>query len=102
MPGEQAVIIQVTAEEMRSIVKALMTSNADLVGGGYTGQGHFYKCPNGHPYVIGDCGGATQVSSCPECGARIGGAQHQLTSGNTEAVELRNLAGQVGLQEGWV
>ena len=22
------------------------------------GKGHWYMCPNGHPYVIGDCGGA--------------------------------------------
>jgi hypothetical protein len=21
-------------------------------------KGHWYKCPNGHYYVIGDCGGA--------------------------------------------
>ena len=24
--------------------------------------GHWYSCPNGHPYVIGDCGGAVIVS----------------------------------------
>ena len=21
-------------------------------------SGHWYECPNGHPYVIGECGGA--------------------------------------------
>jgi len=55
-----------------------------------------YRCPNGHPYVIGDCGGATQAASCPECGARIGGTGHQLTSGNTQHQELDRLARQVG------
>lgn len=35
-------------------------------------QGHWFKCPNGHPYVIGDCGGATQTAKCNECGAVIG------------------------------
>lgn len=88
--------MQVSPEEMRSIMKGLMKSNADLAGRGYTGQGHFYKCQNGHPYVIGDCGGATQAASCPECGARIGGTGHQLTSGNTPDQELNSLAGQVG------
>ena len=86
---------QVTPEEMQDIVQALVSDNAGLAGRGYTGQGHFYKCPNGHPYIIGDCGGATQVSTCPECGACIGGSQHQLTTGNTQAVELHQLASQV-------
>lgn len=89
-------VMQVSPEEMKSIMKALMKSNADLAGGGYTGQGHFYKCPNGHPYVIGDCGGATQAATCPVCGASIGGAKHQLTSGNTQHQGLDRLARQVG------
>ena len=25
-------------------------------------KGHWYKCPNGHVYAIGDCGGATVES----------------------------------------
>lgn len=79
---------------MRIILNGLMRGNADLAGGGYTGQGHFYRCQNGHPYVIGDCGGATQESKCPECGATIGGRGHQLNAGNTQAADLRDLAGQ--------
>uniref|UniRef100_A0A1X7ULC4 RZ-type domain-containing protein n=1 Tax=Amphimedon queenslandica TaxID=400682 RepID=A0A1X7ULC4_AMPQE len=35
-------------------------------------EGAWYKCPNGHFYAIGECGGATQVTKCPECGADIG------------------------------
>jgi hypothetical protein len=30
--------------------------------------------PNGHPFAIGNCGGATQESKCPECGEAIGGS----------------------------
>ncbi|CAG8661655.1 9643_t:CDS:2, partial [Diversispora eburnea] len=26
----------------------------------FLGSGHWYQCPNGHPYTIGDCGGADQ------------------------------------------
>lgn len=33
------------------------------------GKGHFYKCPNGHFYLIGDCGGAMEEAKCNECGA---------------------------------
>lgn len=76
-------------------MSALLKSNAGLAGGGYTGQGHFYKCPNGHPYVIGECGGAEQLGTCNECGARIGGTQHQLTSGNQQDEQLRTLADQL-------
>lgn len=35
-------------------------------------QGHWFKCPNGHPYIITECGGAMQTANCYECGAPIG------------------------------
>jgi hypothetical protein len=43
---------------------------------------HFYKCPNGHLYYIGECGGAMQEGKCGDCGAPIGGQNHQLRSDN--------------------
>ena len=49
-------------------------------------QGHWFKCPNGHPYTIGECGGANQKSTCIECGAVIGGAHNRL--------EVRNVSEQ--------
>jgi len=52
------------------------------------GQGHWYKCPNGHIYAIGDCGGANQESTCNECGARIGGGSHRLVDGNDHTGEM--------------
>ncbi|KAH7108419.1 P-loop containing nucleoside triphosphate hydrolase protein [Auriculariales sp. MPI-PUGE-AT-0066] len=66
--------------------------------------GHFYMCPNGHTYVIGECGGAMQASSCPECGARIGGGGHTLDSTNRvddEMVALAREAGQGGNPWQW-
>lgn len=51
-------------------------------------QGHWYKCPNGHIYCITECGGATQESTCSECGSRIGGASHRLRSDNAVATEM--------------
>jgi hypothetical protein len=59
-------------------------------GAGWLGHGHWYACENGHPYVIGDCGGAVMVSTCPECGVRIGGANHRAAAGN---VGIRSLDG---------
>lgn len=52
--------------------------------------GSWYKCPNGHVYHIGDCGGATQRSRCAECGAEIGGESHRLLGTNRHAAEFDN------------
>lgn len=60
-----------TPEERVMIVKAMNFS-----------QGHWYKCPNGHIYAIGDCGGAMEQRQCPDCGATIGGTHHRLVQGN--------------------
>uniref|UniRef100_A0A673AYI1 NFX1-type zinc finger-containing protein 1-like n=1 Tax=Sphaeramia orbicularis TaxID=375764 RepID=A0A673AYI1_9TELE len=50
--------------------------------------GHWHKCPNGHIYVIGDCGGAMESRRCPDCTATIGGGNHTLESGNQVASEM--------------
>jgi hypothetical protein len=51
-------------------------------------QGHWFKCPNGHIYAIGECGGAMQEARCNECGAQIGGGSHRLRSDNRVASEM--------------
>lgn len=51
-------------------------------------RGHWFKCPNGHVYCIGDCGGATVESICPECKERIGGGNHSLRADNALATEM--------------
>lgn len=51
-------------------------------------KGHWYKCPNGHVYAIGECGGAMEKTKCPECHAEIGGSNHALTQGNAVASEM--------------
>ncbi|XP_063441660.1 E3 ubiquitin-protein ligase rnf213-alpha-like [Mytilus trossulus] len=42
----------------------------------------FYRCPNGHPYVIGDCGRPYYLGYCKECGLQIGGERHVLRPDN--------------------
>ncbi|XP_059484951.1 NFX1-type zinc finger-containing protein 1-like [Neocloeon triangulifer] len=44
--------------------------------------GHWFSCPKGHVYAIGECGGAMERSKCPECGSTIGGGNHALDAGN--------------------
>lgn len=51
-------------------------------------KGHWYKCKNGHVYAIGECGGAMEKSTCPECKADIGGTNHALIQGNAVASEM--------------
>ncbi|NWY07918.1 ZNFX1 protein, partial [Nothoprocta ornata] len=51
-------------------------------------RGHWFKCKNGHIYVIGECGGAMERGVCPECSAAIGGTNHTLDSTNSLASEM--------------
>lgn len=67
----------VSEEEKEMIIKAIDSK-----------PGSWYKCPNGHFYSIGECGGAMETSNCPECKAPIGGRHHQLLSDNAHAGEF--------------
>ena len=51
-------------------------------------KGHWFKCPKGHYYCIGECGGAMEIAKCPECGSTIGGQNHALATGNVHAGEI--------------
>ncbi len=66
-----------TETERKDIVKAIGLS-----------KGHWFKCPNGHFYCIGECGGAMETVKCPECTAEIGGGHHQLLANNQVATEM--------------
>ena len=69
--------VPLTIEERSMIIKAIGAK-----------PGSWYKCPNGHYYQIGECGGAMQISKCPECSSQIGGHNHQLLSSNQHASEF--------------
>ncbi|XP_041355040.1 E3 ubiquitin-protein ligase RNF213-like [Gigantopelta aegis] len=43
-----------------------------------------YRCPNGHPYFIIDCGRPTTDGRCLDCGLRVGGVGNKLADGNVE------------------
>ncbi|KAH9038181.1 hypothetical protein EDB85DRAFT_526111 [Lactarius pseudohatsudake] len=66
-----------------------LKEKADIVKSfGFSPQGHFYNCVNGHTFVIGNCGLAAQAAHCPECRAPIGGTNYQLHQSNTRAMEF--------------
>uniref|UniRef100_A0A8C5L5Q0 Zinc finger, NFX1-type containing 1 n=1 Tax=Jaculus jaculus TaxID=51337 RepID=A0A8C5L5Q0_JACJA len=67
----------ISEEERVQIVNALGLS-----------RGHWFKCPNGHIYVISECGGAMERATCPDCQEVIGGENHTLESSNQLASEM--------------
>lgn len=70
----------VTNEERMAILTAM--------AGEFRGTGHWYYCQNGHPFTIGECGAAMQLSRCPDCGSAVGGRNHTSATGVTHAVDL--------------
>ncbi|KAF8639511.1 hypothetical protein AX17_001416 [Amanita inopinata Kibby_2008] len=75
-------------DEKMAVVTALAFSHT----------GHFYNCPNGHTFVITECGGAMESSRCPECGETIGGNNHMLHGSNSRATEYEDLSRHAGSQ----
>jgi hypothetical protein len=69
--------------EISQVMKAIANAEAGGYNYGTSWSDHWYQCPNGHPYFIGDCGGAMVRSICPECGEAVGGTHHQLDSSNS-------------------
>jgi hypothetical protein len=86
--GQQATMMKksLTQDPKKTIAEVMRAVSA--AEGGYQDYyvtnwaAHWYECPNGHPYFIGNCGGAMEVSRCAECGATIGGTSHTLQRTN--------------------
>ncbi|KAF4952284.1 hypothetical protein FSARC_12690 [Fusarium sarcochroum] len=74
----------ITPEELASIKSAMVSGS----GGMATNSGHWYNCVNGHPFAIGECGMPMETARCPECGAHIGGINHQPVEGVTRAEDM--------------
>ena len=90
MLNEATIYQQVSSAEKRAVLDAMAKEF-----GGTTG--HWYYCPNGHPFAIGECGGAMQTATCPECGARVGGTHHETVNGVTRARDLEEALRQMDL-----
>ena len=70
-----AALADVAGAERQAVTGAI----AGMGGGGSL---TWYTCPNGHRYAVGECGAGMQLSQCPDCGARIGGQNHEMAAGN--------------------
>ncbi|KAK5125065.1 hypothetical protein LTR85_001256 [Meristemomyces frigidus] len=78
-----------TNSEMRMVVAAMATE--------FSGTGHWYRCVNGHPFTVGECGMPMQTATCPQCGARIGGTSHRAVDGVTHAGDIEREFGGLHL-----
>ena len=77
-------------DDLEYVHESLLAARNQNFRGGGDGNYVFYKCPNGHPYVIGDCGNPAIVGTCKECGARIGGQNYKLEAGNQKITEFKD------------
>jgi hypothetical protein len=76
--------------ELQQVLSAL-TGRGDGYDYGTSASDHWYQCPNGHPYFIGECGGAMEESRCMECGELVGGRSHNLLPSNRRWSGLSDL-----------
>ncbi|XP_060586335.1 E3 ubiquitin-protein ligase rnf213-alpha-like [Ruditapes philippinarum] len=67
-------------DDLEDVKEALLAARNQVRGA--DSNPVFYRCPNGHVYVVGDCGRPTFVTNCPTCGAVIGGDNHIPKPGN--------------------
>ncbi|KAK6514827.1 hypothetical protein TWF506_007189 [Arthrobotrys conoides] len=78
----------VTNKEMKQIYDAMTRE--------FGGTGHWYVCPNGHQFTVGECGQPMRIGTCNECGAQIGGQSHVSVQGVTRDtgldVRMQNLS----------
>ena len=73
----------VTNEEKAAVYAAMAQD--------FHGTGHWYYCVNGHPFTIGECGMPMETSRCPQCGATVGGTNHQAVDGVRQAEDMEEL-----------
>lgn len=83
------ILSPISAAEMRQVLDAMGDRNGYNYG--TAANEHWYECPNGHPYFIGECSMAMQTSTCPECGEQVGGASHQLLGTNRRWRRINNV-----------
>ncbi|KAF2022581.1 hypothetical protein EK21DRAFT_82987 [Setomelanomma holmii] len=82
-------IRRVSCTEMRMVVTVMAKE--------FGGTGHWYRCVNGHPFTVGECGMPMQLARCPECGAGVGGQSHRSTEGVTQARDIEERFGGLAL-----
>lgn len=73
--------------QMKMVVAAMQAE--------FSGTGHWYRCVNGHPFTIGNCGMPVQTARCPQCAAPIGGSHYQPAAGVQHARDIEEEFGDM-------
>lgn len=79
---------KMTDKEMEEVRNAMTTE--------FRGTGHWYRCANGHPFTIGECGMPMELARCTECQAPIGGQNHTAVGGVARADDIERLGMGMG------
>lgn len=77
--------------EMRMVVAAMAKE--------FSGTGHWYRCANGHPFTVGECGMPMERAMCPACGAPVGGQSHRPAEGVQHAGDIERDFGGMSLDD---
>lgn len=68
--------------DAQELLRAQRENIRILQQAGAVRPGAVYSCKCGAPYIVGNCGGAVVVGTCPVCRGPIGGAGHFTVAGN--------------------
>jgi hypothetical protein len=77
--------------QMKMVVAAMQAE--------FSGTGHWYRCENGHPFTVGECGAPMETTRCPQCNSPIGGANHQAADGVQHAGDIEREFGNMRVRD---
>ncbi|KAI0468176.1 hypothetical protein F4859DRAFT_524665 [Xylaria cf. heliscus] len=80
--------VPISVEEKRAVWLAMSRE--------FLGTGHWYKCQNGHPFTVGECGMPMEETLCPECGAAVGGTNHEVAEGVQHDADMDAIGAAIG------
>lgn len=98
-PG-QTISVSAEVEDVRRLLReagyqSQMRMVVAAMQGEFSGTGHWYRCENGHPFTVGECGMPMQMARCPSCNAPIGGQNHRPTEGVQHAGDIEQEFGNL-------
>jgi hypothetical protein len=102
-PGQTSSVVDEVREVRRLLDESGYQSQMRMVVAAmskeFSGTGHWYRCANGHPFTIGECGMPMEATRCPQCGAPIGGQSHVPAAGVQSAGDIEREFGNLRVAE---
>ncbi|GAB7336134.1 hypothetical protein MBLNU13_g08918t2 [Cladosporium sp. NU13] len=101
-PGQTSSVVAEIEDVRRVLIETGYQSQMRMVvaamQGEFSGTGHWYRCENGHPFTVGECGMPMQVARCPQCDAPIGGSNHRPAAGVVHASDIERDFGSMQIR----